>query len=321
MFKRLDDPNIIFSNASGTTEVYSGTTGEQIPQGSASDGSGSGFSLPAILWIACSFTIGVPLMLAGIRGWRLTTGAAIAISAALCSWAVFVNMLDSIGISDLALTIFVLALSILGFCVGLLQLGRLAGILLLGILGGLSLAIRIVLLRKGLLVAGDAVFFVNWLLIGAFGLASGLLVVWRQRAGILLGCSSAGTFLCALGIDLVVNKQSGMSRGLRFLFDRNAYHAADVLDTGYNPPISTLIMLAISISLTPVFAYAQHRLFPHPFTRSRRVDVELCSTSEDRADAEPEEPKPISTGTSRFSSDTSPPSSPETPQFNKEVPI
>ncbi len=30
----------------------------------------------------------------------------------------------------------------------------------------------------------------------------------------------------ALGIDLIINKQDGMSRGLRYLFDRNTAHLA-----------------------------------------------------------------------------------------------
>ncbi|KAH7907346.1 hypothetical protein BJ138DRAFT_1160371 [Hygrophoropsis aurantiaca] len=325
LFERANDPNVIFDNSTGATEVWSPVTGQQIPQGSDSDGSGSGFSLPAILWIACCFVFGVPLMLAGIRGWRFTTGAALAIAAALCSWAVIVNKLDAIGISDIALTIFVLALSFLGFTVGLLQLGRLAGILVLGVLGGLSFTIRIVLLRKGLLVNGDATFFVNWLLIGVSGLAGAILVIFRQRAGILLGCASAGTFLCVLGIDLVMNKQSGMSCGLRYLFDRNTYHAADVLLTGYNPPLTTIIMLAISIALTPAFGYAQHRLFPHPFNRVYQPDVESRSIAEVPVVPEEAETKPISPETSRSSSDSStPPSSPntvETIDCIKEAPI
>ncbi len=36
--------------------------------------------------------------------------------------------------------------------------------------------------------------------------------------------SAVGTFLSALGIDLLINRQAGMSFGLRFLFDRNSTH-------------------------------------------------------------------------------------------------
>jgi hypothetical protein len=81
--QRLQDPNVIISNSNGTTVVYSPLTGDEIPQGLATDGSGSGTSLPASLWIAFSFTLGLPLLLAGFRGWRFTTGAAIGVSVAM----------------------------------------------------------------------------------------------------------------------------------------------------------------------------------------------------------------------------------------------
>ena len=39
-----------------------------------------------------------------------------------------------------------------------------------------------------------------------------------------IGCASVGTFMTGLGIDLLINKQAGLSFGLRFLFDRNDSH-------------------------------------------------------------------------------------------------
>ena len=39
-----------------------------------------------------------------------------------------------------------------------------------------------------------------------------------------IASASVGTFFVALGIDLFANKQSGMSFGLRYAFDRNKYH-------------------------------------------------------------------------------------------------
>ncbi|KIJ66036.1 hypothetical protein HYDPIDRAFT_27237 [Hydnomerulius pinastri MD-312] len=263
--QRLQDPNVIFSNNNGTIIVYSPITGQEIPQGLASDGSGSGFSTTAIVWIAFSFTVGAPLLLVGIRGWRLTLGAALGMAAALASWAVFVNTLDNVGISDIALTIFVLSLFGLGFLLGLLEMARVAGILILGILGGLALGIRIVLLRPGLLVPNPTAFFVNWLLIGICGLACSILVIWKQKIGLLNGCASTGSFLCALGFDLVINQQSGMSRGLRYLIDRNRYHVVDTVTNGYSPPMTTVIILAVSIAVTPAFAFAQSKVFKRPF--------------------------------------------------------
>ncbi|KAG1725461.1 hypothetical protein EDB19DRAFT_1756088 [Suillus lakei] len=307
--QRLQDPNVIITNINGTVVVYSPLTGNEIPQGLATDGSGSGFSLPAILWIAFSFTVGIPFMLAGFRGWRLSTGAAIGLSIAITSWSVFVNTLDNDGISDITLTALVLVLFCLGFLFGLLEVGRMAGLLQLGIQGGLTIGIRIVLLRRLLLASEPAAFFVNWLLIAFCGLASAVLVIWRQRAGLLLGSASVGTFFCALGIDLAVNQQSGMSRGLRYLIDRNSYHIVDTTSNGYFPPTSTLVMIALSLALTPAFAYAQHKLFKGPFCPVHDDDIEsLHASNEFPAD---EEPKLSGEETPR----TSPPNTPlpETP--------
>ncbi|KAG1856854.1 hypothetical protein C8R48DRAFT_775800 [Suillus tomentosus] len=324
--QHLQDPNVIVTNKNGTVVVYSPLTGNEIPQGLATDGSGSGFSLPAVLWIAFSFTVGVPLMLAGFRGWRLTTGAAIGLSVAVTSWSVFVNTLDNVGISDITLTALVLVLFCFGFIFGLLEVGRMVGLLQLGIQGGLAIGIRIVLLRNLLLVPEPAAFFVNWLLIAFCGLASAVLVIWKQRAGLLLGSASVGTFLCVLGTDLAVNQQSGMSRGLRYLIDRNSYHIVDTTNNGYFPPTSTLVMIALSIALTyvspisyvlyrkpdilardmnrPAFAYAQHRFFKGPFCPVHDDDIEsLHASNEFPAD---EEPKPSGEETLSSSPNSSP---------------
>lgn len=81
---RINDPNVILeSNNNGSTVVYSPTTGQEIPQGLATDGSGSGFSTSAVLWIVFSFVVGAPLLLVGFRGRRLTLGAAFGTAAAL----------------------------------------------------------------------------------------------------------------------------------------------------------------------------------------------------------------------------------------------
>ncbi|KAG1739102.1 uncharacterized protein EDB91DRAFT_1135839 [Suillus paluster] len=275
--QRLQDPNVIIDSTNGTTVVYSPLTGNEIPQGLATDGSGSGFSLPAVLWIVFSFTIGVPLVLAGFRGWRLTTGTAIGLSVAVASWSVFVNTLDNVGISDITLTVLVLAL----FC-------RMAGVLQLGIQGGFAIGIRIVLLRSLLLVPDPTAFFVNWLLVGFCGLTTAVLVIWKQRAGLLLGSASVGTFFCALGTDLAINQQSGMSRGLRYLIDRNRYHVLDTVTNGYFPPTTTLVIIALSIALTPAFAYAQHKMFRGPFCQVHDDDLEsLRASNESPAEQEP----------------------------------
>lgn len=202
---RVNDPNVILdNNNNGTTVVYSPVTGQEIPQGLASDGSGSGFSTSAVLWIVFSFVVGIPLLLAGFRGWRFTLGAAVGTAAVLAckyilahlavpsltsmttsAWAVIVNTLDNVGVSDITLTVCILVLFVMGFGFGLLEMTRVVAILVLGTLGGLAIGVRIILLRSGLLISDPDAFFVNWLIIGVCGIAGSILVVWKQRYGIV----------------------------------------------------------------------------------------------------------------------------------------
>lgn len=281
VLQALQDPNVAFLNSNGTITVYSPITGQEIPQGLASDGGGSGFSSCAIAWIAFSFTVGAPLLFLGFRGRRFTIGATIGLAASLASWAVFVNTLDDVGVSDIALTTVVLVLSGLGFLLGVLELSRVVGILILSTMGGFALGIRIILLRSGLLISNPSIFFVNWLIVALCGFACSILVIWKQRAGILNGCASTGSFLCGLGFDLAINQQSGMSRGLRYLMDRNRYHVVDNVLNGYSPPMTTVVILAVSIAVTPAFAFAQHKAFKQPFwCTPTQGDLESLHTPE-----------------------------------------
>lgn len=72
------------NNATGTPQVFNPTTEQLIPQGSATDGGGTGFSPAEMIWVAFCFLVGIPMTLAGIRGWRFTTGVGIGLSAAVC---------------------------------------------------------------------------------------------------------------------------------------------------------------------------------------------------------------------------------------------
>lgn len=78
-------PIITYSDAGRVTNVTDPSTGVPITQGDATDGSGSGLDSAAIIWLAWSFVVGVPLMLAGIRLWRFTTGVGIGLSLTVCS--------------------------------------------------------------------------------------------------------------------------------------------------------------------------------------------------------------------------------------------
>lgn len=52
----------------------------------------------------------------------------------------------------------------------------------LGAVGGLSIGIRVVLFKEGLLVG---VFFVNWLIIALFALLHIGFILWQQRIGVV----------------------------------------------------------------------------------------------------------------------------------------
>jgi len=262
------------NSVTGTLQAFNPVTRQPVPQGQASDGSGKGFDASSGIWIAFSFVVGTPLSLAGIRGWRMTTGVGLGLSAAVCAWSAFVNTMGATGISDIVLTAIVLSFFGLGFIFGMLEMGRIAGTILLGVTGGLSFGIRCMLLRPGLLIpAGSdgsgAGFAVAWVLVAILGLLGGGWAAWpkHQRSGMLFACVANGTFLVALGSDIIVNRQAGMGRGLIFFFDRNSSHIVDIITKGYNPPITTLIIIGASTALIPLLAYAQHRLFKAPFHR------------------------------------------------------
>ncbi|EPQ55285.1 hypothetical protein GLOTRDRAFT_76646 [Gloeophyllum trabeum ATCC 11539] len=248
----------------GKIAIIDSVTLQFIAQGPASDGSGSAFSIAAILWLLFAFVNGVPLAIAGIRGWRVTVAAAIGLSLAVCGWAAIINTMGVPDISDEAITLIVFGMYAGGFSLGFFDFARIAGITLLGLGGGAATGIRLALLRANLLIP---VFFVNWMVVALTGVIGGLLVITKQRVAITLCSASSGTFLTALGVDLLLNKQTGMSRGLRFLFDRNSAHLADLIGNGYQPPITTVIILGASLAVTPLAAYAQHKIFPAPFDR------------------------------------------------------
>ncbi|KAI8978291.1 hypothetical protein BD414DRAFT_422162 [Trametes punicea] len=257
------DNLVVVTSEDGTnTTVIDPSTNQVIPQGPATDGGGVNFSVTAIIWLAFVFAVGAPLALAGIRLRRVTTGASIGLALTVCVWAAFVNSVSAEGLSDLLLTVIPLGAFGIGFLIGVLSLGRMAGILCLGVLGGLSIGIRIVLLRPGLLIQTYAA---NWFILAAFVVIGLGIILYRQRFGLVSSCAAVGSFLVALGIDLIIRKQSGMAAGLRFLFDRNSSHFLAVVHAGYHPPVVTQVLLGASLGVIPILAFAQHKIFPAPF--------------------------------------------------------
>ncbi|KAH8117129.1 hypothetical protein DFH11DRAFT_1505886, partial [Phellopilus nigrolimitatus] len=262
------------SDSNGTAQILDPDTQQQVVQGSASDGAGNGFNISAILWIAVVFALGVPLMTVGVRTGRFTSGIGLGLGLAVAIWACIVNSVSGSGIPDVAVFGITAILFAIGFFVGFMVTDYGVGSATLGATGGLSLGIRIILFRAGLLVPS---FIGNWLVCAVFGGVGLLSVVFRERGGVIIGSASAGSFLVGLGVDLLVNKQAGMSTGLRFLFDRNSSHLVDVLSVGYKPPISTIVIIAVSIAVTPLFAYGQHKLFPRPFWKHTRRPSDASS--------------------------------------------
>jgi hypothetical protein len=64
--------------------VVDSDTQRRIDQGSASDGAGSGFNIPAVLWLSFGLTVGLYLTLGGMRLWRMTTAFAIGLILTIC---------------------------------------------------------------------------------------------------------------------------------------------------------------------------------------------------------------------------------------------
>ncbi|KAF9652815.1 hypothetical protein BDM02DRAFT_3258344 [Thelephora ganbajun] len=228
--------NVVVDEASGI--VMNTVDQSSIDQGSASDGAGSAFGVPAVLWLSFGLTVGLYLTLGGMRLWRITTAIAIGLVFALCAWVAIVNVTNAAG--------------------GLFKFCRLAGLTALSILGGMSVGMRVVLMREGLLIHPTSL---NWIIIVACAVAGFVVTLLRQRIGIALSCTFTGTFFLSLGIDLAANQQNSVSRGLRHLLDGNNAHVLALRNLPYKPPISTQITLSLSIGLALVMAYVQFRFF------------------------------------------------------------
>lgn len=260
----------------GQLTAINPNTRAPVPQAPSTNGSGQNLDAPAAIWIVFTLVTGVPLSFAGFRGWRLTTGVGIGLAATLVSWASFANTMGAPGVPDVALTLICVGFFVVGFILGCFEIGKVAGMVSLGISGGLSIGIRLMLFRSGLLIpVGDdgygIGYVLGWVMIPVLGVFGGLWIALAkyQRSGLLFACTATGSFLVALGVDLILNKQSGMSRGLIFLFDRNSSHIVDVITKGYQPSLTTQIILGSSLGLIPILAFAQHRLFKDPFDRGK----------------------------------------------------
>lgn len=87
----LSRRGFVITNVTGTRQVINPDTRQLIPQTPASDAGGSGFDVTAVLWIVFGLLTGLPMALAGMRGWKLTMGIVLGLSSALigkclCVW-------------------------------------------------------------------------------------------------------------------------------------------------------------------------------------------------------------------------------------------
>jgi hypothetical protein len=78
-------PVITYDDSGNIANITDPSTGAQVLQGAGTDGSGVDFDVSAIIWLAFSFAVGAPLLLVGIRFWRLTTGAGVGLAVLVCS--------------------------------------------------------------------------------------------------------------------------------------------------------------------------------------------------------------------------------------------
>ena len=100
----------------------------------------------------------------------------------LLAWVAIVNVVNAAGLSDLILTLISLGFFVIGSLGGLFKICRLAGLTALSIIGGMSVGVRLVLMREGLLLRSTAL---NWVVIAVCAVAGFVVTLLRQRIGIV----------------------------------------------------------------------------------------------------------------------------------------
>jgi hypothetical protein len=157
-------------------------------QASFTDGGGVGFSAPAVLWIVFSCFLGLPLAVAGVRGWRITSGVGVGLSLSILMWCTFVNSTTGASLaanpttSDLLLSLFIWGCFFVGVALGTIRHGIFIGVSLLGASAGVALGVLMALLRPGLLIP---IYALNIVPMGIFGVAGALWPLWQQRLAVV----------------------------------------------------------------------------------------------------------------------------------------
>ncbi|KAG9097890.1 hypothetical protein FRC06_007053, partial [Ceratobasidium sp. 370] len=228
-----------------SVSVFDDTTGAPIPQVEASDGGGlikgRVFSAPNIIWAIVAAVVGMPLGVAGVKLWRVTTALGAGLSFAFAMWAALVNTVSETGLgssqsmSDMLILLITGAAFLVGAIGGAFRVAVFPAMGASCAIGGVSITTRIVILRPGLLVPpglNHQLAFVNIVIVAVGILCGGLSVIFKQRGSMIFATASIGSFLIALTTDLLVNGQGGISRGLRSLFDMNDHHLAHYMFPG-----------------------------------------------------------------------------------------
>ncbi|KAF8756683.1 hypothetical protein RHS01_04523 [Rhizoctonia solani] len=233
------------------------------------------FSAPNVLWAIAATIIGLPLGVAGVKLWRVTTALGGGLVLAFAMWTALVNTISENGLaysqsmSDMLILLITGAAFLVGMVGGAFRLLVLPAMAAMCALGGSSIAVRAVILRPGLLVPPGQ----------------------NQQLAFIFSTSCIGSFLIALSTDLLLNGQDGMSRGLRFLFDMNVNHLADLVGDGYNPPLSSQITVASSmgfardlatvLGLIQVRKYCLYEFIPDGFDGESNRYTDSSSTKGD----------------------------------------
>lgn len=185
-------------SSDGIVTVWNGNT--TVAQGAATDGGGSGYNAPAVLWIIYCFLLGVPLVIGGLMLPRITTGVAIGLTVTVSStsasrlrvhglidpvllvWAAFINTEPANDLPELVITLIPMLLFFPGFAFGLYEYGRLAGVILICIASGFSWGVRICMFAPNLAVKE---LWGSWLIGTAFALVNVCLIPHWERIAVV----------------------------------------------------------------------------------------------------------------------------------------
>jgi hypothetical protein len=140
--RQLSPTPTLSTNSSAPT----GTPSVSSPSSaSISDGGGIGYSPVSISWIVFSILLALPLLTAGVRGYKLTSASGVGLSLSMLIWVIFVNsttsgtsLASSQNSSDLFLSLAIWGVFSVGCLSAFVRVGVLIGIHLLGACAGAS---------------------------------------------------------------------------------------------------------------------------------------------------------------------------------------